>query len=271
MRWVVFALLALAGSAPAADRVVSLGGAVTEIVYALGEGGKLIAVDSTSTYPEAAKELPDVGYVRALSAEGILAMTPDLILASPDAGPPNVIEQLRAAGTEVVVVPDDPGLDGVDAKIRAVADALGLSEAGEKLAKEFDADRKLASEASETADVSAVYLMGRGDGVLLAAGRGTSADVMLSAAGLKNVVTEYEGYKPVSPESLIALGPEVIVTGERTVAGAGGLDKLKLNPAVAQTPASQAGRILVYDDLYLLGLGPRAAKAATELARAARE
>lgn len=272
MRWLVVALIALGIPVHATERIVSLGGEITEIVYALGDGGKLVAVDSTSSYPAAAKELPNVGYVRALSAEGVLALKPDLILASASAGPPNVMEQLRATGVGIYTAPDESSLTGIDDKIRGVAEALGREEVGDELTKKFESEiERVRSVVDGDTELSAVYLMGRGDGVLMAAGSGTAADVMLKAAGLKNVITGYEGYKSVSPESLLALEPQIIVTGERTVGVVGGLAKLKALPALAGTPAVRDGKVVVFDDLYLLGMGPRAAQAALELAEAARK
>ncbi|MBL4906118.1 MAG: ABC transporter substrate-binding protein, partial [Sneathiella sp.] len=61
-------------------RIVSVGGALTEMLYALGESARIVGADTTSYYPLAAKELPKVGYQRNLSAEGILSLKPDLLL-----------------------------------------------------------------------------------------------------------------------------------------------------------------------------------------------
>lgn len=256
----------------APTRVVSLGGDVTEIAFALGRGDALAAVDVTSTYPAAAGRLPKVGYVRALSAEGILAMKPDLILASGDAGPAEAIEQLEAAGIPIVALPKDHTLAGIQGKIEAVAAALDARPEGEKLAAAFDVARREAEAAARAGEpVTAVYVMGRSDGALVAAGRGTAADAMLTAAGLTNVFAAAEGYKPVSGEALIAQDPAVIITGERTVQTSGGLDKLKAHPALNPTAAVRNDHLLVFDDMYLLGLGPRAAQAARELAAAARK
>ncbi|MBK1671552.1 hypothetical protein CKO28_26495 [Rhodovibrio sodomensis] len=130
-------IVGLAPSALASDdaRVVSVGGSVTEIVYALGAEERLVGVDSTSLYPPAAQEVPDVGYMRRLSAEPILSLEPDIVLAAADAGPPEALAQLRAAGVEVVEVPDTPSPAGVTEKVRAVAAALGMAGQGEALAK----------------------------------------------------------------------------------------------------------------------------------------
>jgi iron complex transport system substrate-binding protein len=251
-------------------RVVSLGGDVTEIAFALGRGDALVAADLTSTYPEVAQRLPRVGYVRALSAEGILALRPDLVIASGDAGPPETLAQIRAAGVPLVQVTKDHSLAGISAKIRAVAEALDASEEGGRLAASFDAERAgITPEDGRV--IPAVFVMGRADGALVGAGRGTAADAMLSAAGLRNVLADMEGYKPVSGEALLALAPAVIVTGTRTVEASGGLARLVRSTALSPTPAAKSGRVLVFDDMYLLGLGPRAARAARELASAARK
>ncbi|MGH8046768.1 MAG: heme/hemin ABC transporter substrate-binding protein [Chthoniobacterales bacterium] len=270
IRALVFAIV-LSSLHAAPMRVVSLGGDVTEIAFALGKGDAIAAVDVTSTYPAAANKLPKVGYVRALSAEGILAMKPDLILASGDAGPPEAIAQFKAAGIPIVALPKDHTLAGIHAKIESVAAALDAKAEGEKLATEFDAARKAAEAAAKNGDaVTAVYVMARPDGALIAAGAGTAADAMLAAAGLKNMFAGAPGYKPVSAESLIAANPTVIVTGERSVQGSGGLDKFKTNPALSATSAVKNDHLLVFDDMYLLGLGPRSAQAVRELAAAAR-
>ncbi len=266
---VFLALATIVQAAP--QRVVSLGGDVTEIAFALGRGDEVIAVDITSTYPDAARNRAQVGYVRALSAEGILAQKPDLILASGDAGPPETLAQLKTAGIAVVALPKDHSLEGIRKKILVIAEALDAKPEGEKIAAAFEADRRAAEAAKAGEPIPAVYVMARSDGALIGAGVGTAADTMLAAAGLRNVMSDVKGYKPVSGEALVALAPAMIVTGERTIQASGGLEAFKQNPALRPTPAVKSGHVLVFDDMYLLGLGPRAARAARELALAAHE
>ena len=121
----LLASLCCAGAARGAEaeRVLAIGGAVTEIVFALGESDRLIARDTTSTYPPEALELPDVGYMRALSPEGVLSVEPDLILARANSGPAEAIEVLQAAAIQWVSVPDDFTVEGIDENIRIVAEA----------------------------------------------------------------------------------------------------------------------------------------------------
>ena len=117
----------------AVSRIVSIGGSVTEFVYALEAQDHLVAVDATSRHPPEATAKPSVGYMRALSAEPILSLDPTLVLAVADAGPPSTLEQLRAAGVRLVTIPDDPSPHGIVGKARAVAAALEVPERGEAL------------------------------------------------------------------------------------------------------------------------------------------
>jgi iron complex transport system substrate-binding protein len=95
---------ALGAAKPA--RIVAIGPAVSETVAALGAADSLVAVDSSSVYPPALRGLPQVGYMRALSAEGVLSLNPGVLLISADAGPPAALKQLRGTGLPVVVMPD---------------------------------------------------------------------------------------------------------------------------------------------------------------------
>lgn len=267
----LFALLLLSGGAPArAGGIVSIGGAVTEIVYALGQQDRLLAVDSTSLYPAAAGALPNVGYMRQLSAEPILALGPELVLAAEDAGPPAAIEQIEDAGVPVVAVPDDYTPDGVLTKIEVIAAALGVEEKGRALRAEVAAEL----DALKTAfgDVSArprvLFLLTISQGrTTVAAGRRTSAEGIIHLAGGVNAIDGFESYKPLSPEAAVAAAPEVLLVTRRSLDLMGGLEGLLSIPEVALTPAAQNGRVVTMDGLLLLGFGPRTAEAAGLLGR----
>lgn len=269
---VLFVLVFGAAGKPAAaeeaQRVVSVGGAVTEIVYALGAQDRLVAVDSTSTYPPAADALPDVGYMRQLSAEPILALDPDLLLLVADAGPRSTLDQLRATGLRIVTVPDQPSLPGVLAKVRAVAAALGLQPAGADLAARIEAthQRVAARLADLTTRPRVLFLLSIGRGAPLAAGQETSADQIIALAGGRNALSGFQGYKPLSPEAAMAARPDVILTTERTATQLGGLDSLRNRPELAVSPAAASGRLLALDGLLLLGFGPRTPEAIARLA-----
>jgi iron complex transport system substrate-binding protein len=258
------------GPAAAGERVVALGGDVTEIVFALGAGDRLVAVDSTSDHPPAADELPDLGYFRRLAAEPIVALEPDLVLASAASGPPVVLEQLRAAQVPLAIIPNTAGVDGVVAKIQAVGGALDREAAADALAREVEAE--VARARDRVADAErrprVLFVLNVGRGAPLAGGSGTSAAAIIALAGGRNAVGGFEGYKPLSQEAAIAAAPDVVLVPDHTLEAAGGREALLERPELRHTPAAAAGRVVAMDGLLLLGFGPRLGEAVNELARA---
>lgn len=254
------------GQAAAAQRVITLGGEVTETAFALGVGEQVVAVDSTSTWPRQASELPRVGYVRTLAAEGILAMSPDLVLAAAHAGPPEVLMKLRAAGVEVMVLPGPPPVSATLEMIRQMAARLGREEAGALLVARIE--NEIAALPEIPSSLSALALIGGQGGQLMVAGRNTRADAMLTLAGATNAVANFSGYRPLSDESLLVLSPDVIVVPDHALPMLGGRRELLQRPGIALSPAGRAGRLIVMDGLLLLGMGPRLGEAARELHQA---
>lgn len=250
-------------------RIISIGGALTETVFALGAGDRVVAVDSTSRHPALAAALPRVGYMRALPTEGIVSLAPDLLLLSGDAGPREVVAVLRAARLPLVVVEDGAGPGAPAAKARAVARTLGLDGTALAAALEEDwaaLDAPLARRAGRPPRVLFVLSLARG--APLVSGRGTHADAMIAAAGGENPVHSYEGFRPLSAEAAAALAPDVILLMDHALREAGGLDAALRVPALAVTPAAAARRVIALDGPYLLNFGPRAAHARRDLARA---
>ena len=251
-------------------RIVSVGGAVTEIIYALGLANRIVAVDTTSRYPAEAASKPNVGYMRRLSAEPILALESSVVLAVADSGPPAVLDQLREAGLPVVLIPDDPSPAGVLEKIAHVAAALGVREKGATLAARLkmnlDAVSAVVVDLEVRPRVLFLLSIGRG-GAPLAAGRKTAAAAIIELAGGVNAVDAFEGYKPLSPEAAIAAAPDVILVNNRSLRLLGGREGLLGIPEIKLTPAGQNRRIVAMDGLLLLGFGPRISVAIAQLVR----
>lgn len=241
--------------------MVTLSGALTEIVYALDAQGNLVGVDQSSSYPVAATRLPQVGYYRNFSVEGVVGLKPTLVLATDQAGPPEALVKLQQLGPRVVVLPSAATIEALEQRIRGVATEFAASEKGEQLIAQIRAS--LAADKPLKAP-RALLLMGR-DSHLQGAGKNTAADSMLELTGAENVLATQQGYKPVSPEALAALAPDVIVTTRMTVESVGGKDQLMTSPGIALTPAAKQGRIVIMDDLLLLGFGPRLPEALSEL------
>ncbi|WP_138469298.1 hemin ABC transporter substrate-binding protein [Poseidonocella sp. HB161398] len=268
------ALLALAAAGgaradgyPDAGSVVSIGGPVTEIVYALGQGARLVARDTTSLYPPEAQALPDVGYMRQLSAEGVLSAGPDLILARDTSGPAEVLDQLEAASVPVVLVHDGFTAEAVLAAIRTVGEALGEDAAAEALAGRTADDLAALAAATEAEPrkVRALFLLSAEGGRLMAAGAGTGADGILSLAGAENVMAAaFEGYKPVNDEAILTAAPEAVVMMRGQSEHAGEAGDILAMPAFAATPAAERGAFVTVDPAAL-GFGPRTAEFARGL------
>jgi iron complex transport system substrate-binding protein len=232
-------------------RVVSLNGDVTETIFTLGLGHRLVGVDISALYPpRAVARIPKIGYQRTLSAEGILSLRPTLVIGTAEAGPPAVIEQLRSAGVTVVILPANDSLLAGAWKLREV----GLAR---QVARQVSLARKEAKSARRHPRVAFLYL--RGPRTQLIGGTKTRADSMIVGAGGINAgagagITDY---KPITAEALVASRPDVLLVLHDGLSSVGGIDGLMRIPGVAQTPAGRARRVLSYDDLLLLGLGPR--------------
>ncbi|MET0170610.1 MAG: ABC transporter substrate-binding protein [Aliihoeflea sp.] len=265
------ALVSLAVPAVAQDapqRIVSIGGSLTEIVYALGQEERLIARDTTSLFPSEALDLPDVGYMRALSPEGVLSVDPDMILTLEGAGPPEAVAVIKSASVPVVTVPESFDREGVLVKIDAVGKALGIEDQATELAASVDADLRAAEEAAAAIDERAkvLFILSMEGGRVLASGTGTAANGMIELAGGQNAITDYAGYKQLTDEAIVTAEPDVILLMNRGSEDAPTSTDLSSQPALAVTPAAQNGRVILIEGNYVLGFGPRTGAAARELA-----
>lgn len=256
---------------PDTSRLVAIGGSITEIVFALDEEQRLIARDSTSVYPPEAFELPDVGYMRALSPEGVLSVNPSAILMLEGSGPQEAIDVLKKARIPVAIVPETFDAEGILAKIRTVGHAIGVEDKGNELAEQVKAD--LASAQALTASIKqrkrVLFILSNQGGKLLASGTGTAADGIIGMAGGINVMSGFAGYKQLADEAVIEAQPDLILMMSRGGSEHGAADaELLAHPAIAATPAGRNGAVLRMDGAYLLGFGPRTAAAIRDLASA---
>ncbi|MBU1305179.1 MAG: ABC transporter substrate-binding protein [Alphaproteobacteria bacterium] len=250
------------------SRLVSIGGSLTEIIYALGEEGKLVARDQTALYPEAVLALPDVGYMRQLAPEGVLSVNPTGLLVIEGSGPPEALEVLSKAGVEYQTVPESYSAQGVLTKVLAVGQALGATTKAEALAATLEQD--FAGLEQRTAAITTpkrvLFILSAEGGKIQASGTHTAADGIIGLAGAVNAITDYDGYKALTEEAIIAAAPDAIVMMDRGGDHAATDAELKANPAIALTPAGQNGAFYRLDGGYLLGFGPRTAAAAGDLA-----
>lgn len=251
-----------------ASRIVTIGGAVTEIVHALGMGDRVVATDRSSTFPESVLRKPRLSYFRESSAEGILSARPSLVLATDAMGPPAVAGQVRAAGVDVVMLDDATTSEQAAARIRAIALALDRRERGEQLVRRMQAELADARAMRPARAPRVLFVYARGSGTLLVAGDETSAQSVVEMAGGINALTGFDGFKPLTAEAVVTAAPDVIVLPRRGLESIGGIDGLLRLPGLSLTPAAKSRRVVTVDDALLLSFGPRLGEGVRALARA---
>jgi iron complex transport system substrate-binding protein len=252
--------------------IVSVGGDITETLYALGIEARIVAVDTTSKFPpRAMKEKKSVGYMRALSTEGVLSVGASLMVASQRSGPPDVIAALKASRLRVVLLDEGQSADDISRKIRILGRLVGEEARANALAARVEAGfTQLAGVRSRiTSRKRAVFALSVQSGRITVGGRETSADLVLELAGLANAASQLRGYKPVGEEGLIEMAPDILIIPKPTGGGAPDAGAVRRMSGVSATPAGKARQIVEMDALYLLGLGPRTPAAARGLLLAA--
>lgn len=247
--------------AAGAVRLITIGAPTTEIVFALGAGDQVVATDTTSRFPYAAATLPKVGYMRALSAEGLLSLAPTRIIAQDGSGPIEVLDRVREAGIPIDMIPDRPDLTTLDSNIALIANRLGREPEGTRLATEL---RQRLSQNQPPTPLSALCLIHPGGGGWMAAGRDTVPDLLIRLAGGHNAIG-FAGIRPLSLEAAVDSAPDLLVISSSALAQAGGIDALLALPHLAATPAAAKRRVVVVESQMLLGLGPRSPEAVQRL------
>ena len=258
------------------SRIAVAGGSLTEIVYFLGAEKRIVAVDSTSNYPLVAQRFPSVGYVRSLSAEGLLSLDPTVVFGEDDMGPPEVLTAVGRAGVPVVRVDEAHTARGIVDKVRCVAAVLGLEDVADTLIREelvpvVDALQGFAeSRGADGNGPRVAFLLQFRDGAPIGSGHGTSAQGLFDMVGAENALAAFEGWKPVSLEAMTRAAPDFIVMPERGVRLIGGKAEVLTHPAIGLIAANWPGeeeRLVVMDGMAMLGFGPRTLHTALELAR----
>ncbi|MEM6263771.1 MAG: ABC transporter substrate-binding protein [Bacteroidota bacterium] len=250
------------------ERIVTIGATITEVMVDLGKADQIVATGIASLYPpEVTDSLPKVGYQRNISVEGILSANPTRVILTENAGPPPAIEQLKQSGIQLDFIKEGGSPDEGIACIRKLGEIMGEEEKASELITPIE--EKLATLKEKFAKVEqrpkVLFIYARGQGLMMVGGKGSSVEPMIELAGGQNAVTEFEGFQNLTPESVIAAQPEIVLMTSRGAEGMGGEDGVWGMPGLEDTPAGKAKRLVLMDDLKLLSYGPRMGVAALEL------
>ena len=251
-----------------AERIVTIGGAVTEIVFGLGAGSQVVGIDLSSTHPPEATELPIIGYQRRITAEGVMSANPTLVIATTEAEPIASFRLIRDTGSTVLILPEVFTLEGTHDKIRKLGTALGREEESERLIQQIEVDLKTAESfvAKVTTKPRVLFVYARGGAVLLVGGRDTQAASMIELSGAENAGGNFRGFQPLTAEAVVAANPQILLMLTGGFESIGGMDRVLELPGIALTDAGRDRNIIHFDDNYLLGFGPRYGKAVLDLA-----
>ncbi len=254
------------------ERIIGLNGSTTEILFALGLDANIVGCDASSTYPRGVKEkLPSVGYQYRLNAEGILSLKPTLVIGREDVKPPQVVEQMRAAGVTVLLLKEPRTINEAKQRLRTIGKAVDRQEKADALILALEKqvatlESKLAAREGQPKK-KALFLYLRGPQTAFVLGENSAPGAMIEIAGTANAAGNIKGTKPMTSEAVIAAQPDVYVLFESGLKSIGGVEGLLKVPGLAQTPAGRNKRVVAMDGLYLSGFGPRCGHAALDLFR----
>lgn len=248
-------------------RLVTVSGAITEVVYILGAEGQLVGTDTTSLYPAAARSTPKVGYMRQLSAEGLLSLKPDAVIATNESGPTVVLDQIRTAGVKVEIIEADHTWAEVQRKVQAVGRAAAKEAEARELQARLDAEWAQVQQrvaASKGRKPKVLFVLSHSASPQVS-GEKTAAHSVIGFAGGVNALGGFQGYRPMTAEAMASAAPDIILTSTQGIEAHGGIDRFWERPELALTPAYRKRALITQDALLLMGFGPRLPVAIGEL------
>lgn len=252
------------------ERIISIGSAITDALYALNAQSDIVGVDTTSTYPAVAKSLPQVGYARTLSAEGILALAPTKIIATEEAGPPAVLRQISNSGVSVVIIPSHYSIEGVTDRIQKIGDLISKQKEAQQLVTELQSQwttTQTEIHATKSVVPRILFVLSHSPNQIMVAGKNTGAEAIIQYAGAKNAIEAFSGYKTLTPEAVIAAQPDLVLFTDQGLTAIGGVDNALKLPGILQTPAGKKHRIISMEAVLMLGFGTRLPLAVQSLHR----
>jgi iron complex transport system substrate-binding protein len=247
-------------------RIVSLSGAVSETLVALGMEEQIVGVDVTSTFPGSLQSKTKVGNTHNLNVESILALRPDYVISMQQRGiKPEQAAQLQQAGVKVWIIDQEYSINGTKKYISQLADSFGKQEAGKNLINTIDEQYAAIPQFEQKPRIMFIYA--RGAGALSVCGKDMPMATMIAMAGGVNAGDEFEGFKPLTAEAVVKSDPDAILLFESGIKSLDGPEGILQVPGVAQTKAGKNRNFIVMDGELLSGFGPRVAEAVIELSQ----
>lgn len=270
MRWIlalVLASAAWAGETP--RRVISTAPSITEMLFAVGAGERVVGVTDFCRWPAAVAEIPKIGTYVTPNVELILSLKPDLAVVLPEHG--DLAARLERLGIPVLLLSHND-LAGIHRSMRAMGERLGLDAEAEAAIGRIEA--RLAAVRAKTAEADArrvMFVVGRTPGTLegiVAVGKGSFLNELIAVAGGRNVFADApQHYPTVNHETIYAQAPEVIIDfGDMANEDRESRERSRRDwDELATLPAVETERIhMVWEGVFVVP-GPRVAEAAERM------
>lgn len=244
-------------------RIVTLNGALTETVSALGHQEAIVGVDVTSTFPKTVKETAtDLGHISSITIESIMALQPTDVFATEKDLSPDLKAQLESANVNVHILNHTYTIDGTKQLITDIAKIVN-SDKAKAIFSEIDTAIRTVETLNPEPKV--VFIYARGAGTLMVSGNNTPMQQLVELAGGEYAITEFDSFKPLTPESLVQANPDVLFLFESGIRSLGGAQGLLNIPGVAETNAAKNNAIITMDGALVSSFGPRVGEAAKQL------
>jgi len=240
-------------------RIVCVSKQLTEFMFALHQGDKIVGIDLSSTYPPETKNLTTVGYHRMLSAEGIVSLEPTVVIHQGDVAPPNVMQQLEKVGIPIKKYPAGGTLDSAKIVLSMLAKEYGVESVADSLNKKLDADiAKADSIIKKYPHKPRVLIVhfGRASNQYFVMGTRGTANMMIELAGGVNAA-DTTSFRNLSPEAILRSQPDVILATDFGFDRLGSVEKFMELPGIALTPAAKNKKIFRVEEHDLVYFGPR--------------
>ncbi|WP_235869208.1 heme/hemin ABC transporter substrate-binding protein [Veronia nyctiphanis] len=227
-------------------RIISAGSGVTELIYALGAQDKLVAVDSTSRAYVKNNEVPQVGYHRQLSSEGLLALSPTHVIGSNAMGPDSTLDILKSSGVLVSTLSEGHSLQDFNLRIDTLAKLTGTQEQAKTIKADVSSRMAALSDVKPDVQPNVLFMMMSGDRPATVAGGETTINTVIELAGGKNpAASSMNSYKPLSYEAIADMNPDFILISERNWKKLSSAEAvLNAYPLLRATSAGMNGRIM---------------------------
>ena len=185
-------------------------------------------------------------------------------------GPPAVLNQLERTGIDIKIIEEKHSALGILNKITCIGTIINQAERSLEfinynLMPQIEQLDILASK-NELSDYKVMFILNVQSGSPIVSGKGTSAHGLIMMTGARNIVSQHDGWKQISPESIIKASPDAVVITQRGLDSYGTLEALYTHPSLSLTPAFQNKRVIVMDGMAMIGFGPRTIFSAVKIA-----